>query len=102
MVRTGVTVRLPVTLGSLIPGLGSSSLSSSLPMKFLAGPLFSPRSGDALRMMVPGDFGGSMCQARFALQASHNQGRSRHRHVPAGTTYLAFRRELDVGIKRVA
>src|SRR5262245_24893157 len=48
-------------------------------------------------MMALGDFGGSMCEARFALQASQSQGRSRHRHVPAGTTYLAFRRELDVG-----
>ncbi len=38
-----------------------------LSKKSLPGPRFSPRSGDALRIMALGDFGGPMCEARFAL-----------------------------------
>ena len=47
-------------------------------------------------------FNSFLCSGLHVAHAHRVRG-YRHRHVPAGTTYLAFfRRELDVGIKRVA
>jgi hypothetical protein len=67
-----------------------------LSKKSLPGPRFSRRSGNALRIMALGDSGGPLCETRCAMGHRSSLGRSRHCHVPAGTSFSRLAAETLV------